>query len=68
MKKRDKYLIATIISITLFTGIVLFLNANDHEVSPELIVMFGTFWSVEIWQLARIKINKEKNNEEEINE
>ena len=34
MKKRDKYLIATIISITLFTAIVLFLNAYDHEVSP----------------------------------
>lgn len=31
------------------------------EVSPTITTLWFTFWTVEIWQLARIKVNKDKN-------
>lgn len=30
------------------------------EVSPTITTLWFTFWTVEIWQLARIKVNKDK--------
>lgn len=36
------------------------------EVSPTVTSLWFAFWTVEIWQLARIKINKIKNSQDTI--
>ena len=33
------------------------------EISPTVTTLWFAFWTVEIWQLARIKINKDKNTQ-----
>lgn len=59
MKTSNKVLIASILSIVLFTIICLYIQlTTSMEVSSTLITFWYSFWTVEIVSLAGIKVSK----------
>ena len=66
LRKRDKYLICSISAIIVFAIAVLLLAHGDHAVPDALIYGWYTFWAVEIYQIARITINKKEDNNDDV--
>lgn len=62
MKKRDKYLIASIIAVVAGFAANVVLAVGDHQVPDVCNAGWFAFWGTEIWHLARIKINERKGD------
>lgn len=64
-KEKKTSTIMLIVAVTAVLGYVvaaLWLQlVSGIEVSPTITTLWFTFWTVEIWQLARIKVNKDKH-------
>lgn len=65
MRKRDKYLIVSILAIISFAVAVLGLSGGDHAVPDSLIYGWFAFWATEIYHIAKITINGKKEKEDE---
>lgn len=63
LAKRDKMLFACITCIMLYTIASFVLQfVAKIEISSTLTTAYFSFWAVEIWQLARITIHKNKKS------
>lgn len=62
MKKRDKYLIVSILAVIAGYAANVVAAFYDHQIPPEANIGWFTFWGTEIWHLARIKINEKKGD------
>lgn len=61
MRKRDKYLLTAIVSLTWYCAVALTLSAYDHVVPDSLTVAWFAAWTAELALLAGIRI-KEKED------
>lgn len=60
LAKRDKMLISCVLSVMLYTIASFVLQfCTSVEISSTLTVSYYGFWTVEIWQLSKIKRNKD---------
>ena len=57
MKKRDKYLLASILAVCIGLAVNVWLATADHQIPDVANAGWFAFWGTEIWHLARIKIN-----------
>lgn len=61
MKKRDKYLVVSILAILTLLVMSFYLAVGDHNPLPDAVIyVIGGFFGTEIYQCARIKINESK--------
>jgi hypothetical protein len=60
MKKRDKYLIISILAVIAGFTANIWLATDDHQIPDVCNAGWFAFWGTEIWHLARIKINEKK--------
>lgn len=65
MKKRDKFVICSMVNITWFTVAALVLAAFDKTVPDALIIAFFAAWTAELAILAGIKIKDNKKGDEQ---
>lgn len=63
MKKRDKYLICSILAMVSLFLASFYLSINENALPDAVIYGWCAFWGNEVWQLARIKINESKKKE-----
>lgn len=61
MKKRDKYLLLSIAAIMFGSAVNVWLAYYDHGLPDVVNVGYFGFWTTEIYQIAKIKINDTKN-------
>lgn len=66
MKKRDKYLVISILAVLFAFLANVILAVGDHQIPDVCNAGWFAFWGTEIWHLARIKI-KEGSKDNEIN-
>ena len=65
IKKRDKYLIVSILAVVAGFVANVVLATGDHQIPDVCNGGWFAFWGTEIWHLARIKINEEKEVQHE---
>lgn len=63
IRKRDKYLIASVLAMCAMFGVSVWLAVGDHALPDVLIGGWCTFWALEIYQIAKITINGKKEEE-----
>lgn len=63
MKKRDKYLVCSILAVVVYAIASFLLAINGNSVPDALTAGWFAFWGTEIWHLARIKINDKDEKE-----
>ena len=61
MKKRDKYLILSIIAIMFGFMVNVWLASNDHQLPDVVNLGYFGFWTTEIYHIAKIKRDETKN-------
>ena len=55
MKKRDKYLIVSIIAVVANLALNVWLATGDHSIPDVVNLGWFAFWGTEIYQIAKIK-------------
>ena len=63
MKKRDKYLLISIVAIVAGFAVNIWLATGDHQIPDIVNGGWFAFWTVEIYQIARITVKGKKEDE-----
>ena len=66
LRKRDKYLIGSVIAVIIGFAVNVWLAHGDHSLPDVVNAGWFGFWSLEIYQIARITIKGKVNNDETI--
>ena len=63
MRKRDKYLILSVLAMCALLGFSVWLALGDHALPDTMIAGWCAFWAVEVYQIARITIKGKQEDE-----
>ena len=64
MRKRDKYLIVSMVAVAIGFGVNAWLATGDHAMPDVANAGWFTFRTVEIYRISKIKIEEGKNETE----
>lgn len=66
LRKRDWYLALSMFMVIAGYAVNVWLAYNDHQLPSEVNLGWFGFWTHEVFQIARIKINESKKESEDI--